>query len=262
MMQSRILYLFMAGLLLCGCSHKPAKDERPQDLQAKKMLQGVWIDEDEEDVVFRAKGDTIYYSDESVQPVYFKIVEDTLYLEGSHEMKYPIVKQAPHIFQFKNQDGDIIKLVKSSDPEDRRVFQHQKTVALNQNQLIKRDTVVMVGGERYHSYVQINPTTYKVLKPTVNDDGVEVDNIYYDNIIHISLFHGAQQVYSHDFYKRDFASLVDEDNLKQCILSDMVIKGVDSKGITYQAVLQVPDNQTSYLVNTFISFNGRLRMSL
>lgn len=72
-------------------------------------------------------------------------------------------------------------------------------MALNQNKLIKRDSVVIYGNEHYHWYIQVNPTTYKVAKQTYNDNGVEVDNVYFDNIIHLSLFCGGTQVFSRDF---------------------------------------------------------------
>jgi len=78
-----------------------------EDLTAKKMLQGVWLDEDEEDPAFRVIGDTIFYPDSTSQPVYFQIVKDTLILHGSNMVKYQILKQAPHFFMFKNQNGDL-----------------------------------------------------------------------------------------------------------------------------------------------------------
>ena len=56
--------------------------------------------------------------------------------------------------------------------------------------MLKRDCVVFFNDEKYHCYIQINPTTYKVVKPSVNDDGVEVDNVYYDNIVNLTVFNG------------------------------------------------------------------------
>ncbi len=65
-------------------------------------------------------------------------------------------------------------------------------LALNQNTLIKRDTVVVRGDEKYHLYVQVNPTSYKVYKSSYNDDGVEVDNVYYDNIVNLACLSWCQ----------------------------------------------------------------------
>ena len=133
---------------------------------------------------------------------------------------------------------------------------------LNQNQLIKRDTIVENNGVRYHCYVQVNPTTYKVIKPTYNDDGVEVDNIYYDNTIHVAVFQGTGRIYSHDFYKKDFKNLIPDSFLRQSILSDMTMLKTDASGVHYLAQLYVPDSMSSYVVEITISFNGKMTMKL
>lgn len=225
------------------------------------MLQGIWVNEDEESVAFRAKGDTIFYADSTSQPVYFQIFGDTLVLHDANDMKYQIVKQTPHLFIFTNQNGDKVRLTLSEDPNDIYQFQSlSRPAALNQNQLIKRDTVVLRGEERYHCYVQVNPTTYKVIKSAYNDEGVEVDNVYHDNIIHLSVFHGSAKVFSSDFRKQDFSGKVPKEVLRQSILSDMILKNVDQDGIHYTASICIPDSPTSYQVEVIISFQGRLRM--
>ena len=194
-MRKSITFLFLLIVVLSGCKRQEPKTiSIGEDRQAKKLLQGIWINEEDDDVAFRAKGDTIYYPDSTSQPVYFRIYGDTLELRGANSVKYQIVKQSAHLFQFKNQNGETVKLVKSDDPIDKIEFIGKRPVALNQNQLIKRDSILMYNGERYHTYIQVNPTTYKVVKPVYNDEGVEVDNVYYDNIIHISVFQGARQL--------------------------------------------------------------------
>lgn len=250
------------ALYSCSVRQRPSFMTQQEDLKAKKMLQGIWVDADEEDVAFRAKGDTIYYPDSTSQPVYFKIIEDTLYLKGQNTVKYPIVKQAPHLFEFKNQAGDVIKLVRSDDPDDKYNFSRVSPITLNQNLLIKRDSVVTYKGKRYHSYIQVNPTTYKVIKTSYNDDGVEVDNVYHDNIIHLSLFQGARQLYSHNIYKRDFRTKIPTAFLKASVLSDLVFQKVDEQGFHYYASLCIPDSPSSYLVEIQILFDGRLKMNL
>lgn len=96
-----------------GCRERAKQVSAPQeDLAAKKMLQGIWVNEDEESVAFEAQGDSIFYPDTTSQPVRFQIVEDTLVLHGAEDIKYPIIKQTPHLFIFKNQNGDEVKLEK------------------------------------------------------------------------------------------------------------------------------------------------------
>ena len=103
----------------------------------------------------------------------------------------------------------------------------------------------------------MNPTSYKVAKPTYNDDGVEVDNIYYDNIVHVSLFRGATKLYSRDFRKRDFSQHIPAGVLRQSILSDIVYTGATPKGFHFAANVSVPDSPTSYILNMVIDFQGK-----
>lgn len=253
--------LLVLFLFACGNKEKPVVAPQ-ENTEAKKMLQGIWIDEDTSDPFFRVEGDTVFYPDSTSMPVHFAIFTDTLVLNGSHIIRYPIIKQTPHIFQFKNENGEVMKLVKSDDSEDKDAFDVEHPIALNQRQTIKRDTIVISGNERYHCYVQVNPTTYKVYKPSYNDDGLQVDNIYYDNTIHVAVFKGNIRVYTHDFHKHDFSSLIPKDFLKQCILSDMLMTSSDANGIHYDAQLAIPDSPGSYIVDVAISYKGAMKMSI
>lgn len=74
-----VLYLIkrhsLMMALLCGlsvaasCGKKASPNSTPkEDTRAKELLQGIWLNEDDEDVAFRVKGDTIYYRfDESTR---------------------------------------------------------------------------------------------------------------------------------------------------------------------------------------------------
>lgn len=246
--------LLLCVSVLVGCANKTTTtiSVPEEDKTAKKMLQGIWVNEDDEDVAFMVKGDTIFYPDSTSQPVYFMIVSDTLTLKGANDVKYPIVKQAEHIFQFKNQNGDVVKLVKSEDKSLLGDFEQKSPLSLNQNQLIKRDTVVMIGEQRYHCYVQVNPTSYKVYKSSYNDEGVEVDNVYYDNIIHISVYKGEARLFSHDYRKDDFAKDVPASFLRQAVLSDILFTEMNDSSIIYTAVLAIPDSSLSYQIKVTI----------
>lgn len=93
-----LLVCFLMGVAACGQKSEKEQPEQKEDTTAKKLLQGIWLDGDDEDnVVFRVKGDTIYYPDSTSQPVYFYIVGDTLVMKGANLSKYPIMKQAAHI---------------------------------------------------------------------------------------------------------------------------------------------------------------------
>lgn len=257
-------FLMLAGcLLLPGCRNDKREKVEQEDLQAKQMLQGVWVNEDDGEPAWKVKGDTIFFPDATSQPLHFKVIGDTLVLTGANTMKYPIVRQMPHVFQFRNQNGELVKLDKSSNPDDAMAFEltppeASTTVELNQRRLIKRDTVVTYGSERYHCYVQVNPTSYKVYKSSYNEDGVEVDNVFFDNIIHLSIFRGAEKVFSRDFHKNDFRKEVPSDFLKQGVLNELTLMKVDASGFHYDASICLPDSPNSFEIELTISFNGRL----
>lgn len=257
-----LAFVFVAILSCASCKKKDAATAsvEKEDLQAKKLFQGIWVNDDDEDVAFMVKGDSIFYADSTSQPVSFKILHDTLVMQGAEQMKYKIIKQAAHIFQFSNLNGDVIKLVKSENPDDKYQFGERRPVALNQRQLIKRDSVIEWGNDRYHLYVQVNPTSYKVYRSQFNDDGVEVENVYFDNILHLSVFNGARQLFSRDFHKADFSKYVSADFMKQSILSDIVYTRTDSKGFHFDASICMPDSQSSYVIDVCIGFNGNMTM--
>ncbi len=262
-MRNLTIILWGCLLFLVGCKGKVSeKAPFQEDVAAKKMLQGIWLNDDEDDVAFRVKGDTIYYPDSTSVPTYFYILADTLVMRGGNEVKYPIVKQGAQLLIFKNQSGDVVKLVKTNDRSYLRQFLHEHPVALNQNQRIKRDTVVSYGEERYHLYMQVSPTTYKVYKNTYNDDGVEVDNVYYDNIVNVNVYHGATKVFSRDFHKKDFGGEVPSSFLQQAILSDVVFNRVDQDGIHFMAILAMPDSSLNYQVDITVSFSGKMKIRI
>ncbi len=260
-MKKNTIFALAFAALLGACGHKADQPGKPQeDIAAKKMLQGIWVDDDAQTVAFKIKGDTIYYPDTTSIPAYFQIIEDTLVLHGGNIVKYPIVKQAQHLFIFKNQNGDEVKLVLSSDPDNANAFRHERPQVINQNQTIRRDTVVAYNGERYHCYVQVNPTTFKVVKSSYNDEGVEVGNIYYDNIVNLNIYHGATKLFSRDFRKQQFATYIPKNLLNQAILNDLLIKDIDHEGIHYLASLGIPDNMSSFQVEVTVGFDGKLNM--
>lgn len=249
-------------LSACGGGQKQNAPEVKEDLKAKQLLQGIWLDDDAGDVVFKIHGDTIFYPDTTSMPVAFKVLADTLVLNGAKSSKYPILKQTAHLFIFANQNGEQIKLVKSEDASDDYFFEGKKVRPLNQNELIKRDTILVYGKDKYHCYVQVNPTTFKVVKSSYNDNGVAVDNIYHDNIVHLSVFKGAAKVFSSDFKKRNFEKHVPAEILQEAILSDMLFSKIDASGVHYVAVLGIGDTRISYDVEVVVSFDGKLHMSV
>ncbi|MCD8292015.1 MAG: DUF4738 domain-containing protein [Prevotella sp.] len=256
-----ILYLtVLFCLFLMGCGNGSQKQEdTEEDNDAEAMLEGIWIDANEGDVSFLVKGDTIYYPDSTSRAVCFQIIRDTLVLLGNNISKYKIIRQEEDVFEFENGNGDIMSLIKSDNPNDSLLFIHDNSIVINQNTLIKRDTVVNYVDKRYHCYVQVNPTSYQVYKSSYNDDGLEVENVYYDNIVHISIYLGANGIFSKDFRKSDFTYAVPKQMFDQCILSDIVLDKLDDKGFNYQAQLGIPDSPSCFIAQFTISYDATVK---
>ena len=260
----RITFILLACFVLMACSdRKNAKIiDNSEDKKAKQLLQGIWMNDDDGDIAFRVLGDSIFYPDSLSVPVAFKIQQDSFVLLSSNITKYPIIKQSEHVFEFRNSNGEVVHLVKSNDPSNIYEFEHHSVMQINQHKLIKADTIINIGQEKYHSYTQINPTSYKVVTTKYNDDGVEVDNIYYDNIIHISIFKGYQKMFSKDFYKYDFRKYIPKQFLRQSILNDIVLYKTDKGQLHYKVTLSIPDSPLSYILEMVITQNKISRVSL
>ena len=257
-----ILLFLILVMCFSACRQKSTSPllSLQESKEAKSLLQGIWVDAETDEVTFRVKGDTIFYPDSTLQPIYFKIVGDT-FLVGKN--RYPVVKQAAHLFWFRNLAGDVIKLNKSDDPNDVLYFIHERPQILTSLQEVqKSDSVVLFGGERYHWYIAINPTKYKVTISSYSDEGVEVESVYYDNIIHISVFKGARQLFSTDFKKQMYQKQIPEAFLEKAILGNMQFDRIDEDGLHFNATICVPDGASCYLVSTGISFDGQVSMKL
>lgn len=260
-----LLNAYAVIIVLTACGGKQSADTTPADVsedkEAKAMLQGIWLEEESEDVSFRAKGDTIFYPDSTSQPAYFRIVDDSLEL-GTSKVRYAIVRQTAYTFWFKNQSGDEIHLVKSDDIDHEDEFTNSRPTIMVYTQVVKRDSVVFYNGERYHWYVAINPTKYKVSKRSYNDDGMEVENVYYDNIIHVSLYNGARQLFSRDFRKQMYEKQVPAQFLAQAVLCGMDYIKADADGFHFQSTLCIPDDANCCVVDNVITTGGQLNTKI
>ena len=251
-----------AALLLAvvaGCRGGSPAD-RDEDRQAKELLHGVWCDSESATLVFKMEGDSVYYPDSTSMPAYFKVVGDTLYIGSAAH--YAIERHTEHLLWFRDVDGELVKLVKSDDVAVDSVFERSVPKILTLAEVLKRDTVVYHDGQRYHLYVAINPTKYKVVHQTINDDGMAVENVYYDNIIHLSIFHGDRQLFSRDFRKQQYGEHVPAPFLQQAVLNDMTVDGADSEGLHVSVSLCVPYDASCYLIDHTVGYDGQLTTRL
>ena len=249
-------------LLVTACKPQPqpsAEAPSGEDKAAKELLQGVWIDELTSEVTFRAKGDTVYYADGTSLPAYFRIVGDTLELG---KQGYKIVTLTDDCLAFLNQAGDEVRLVKGDEEVQADTLALSQPQVLQVSEVVQRDSVVMYGGERYHWYIYVNPTKYRVTRTTTNTDGVEIEKEYYDNIIHVSLFQGKRKLFSENFSKKMFTRDVPEQFLTQAILGNMQYSHVDAEGFHFDATICIPDEASCYVIETLVALDGTVSMKL
>lgn len=249
--------------ILSSCSELSQKKEiiEKENLNAKEWLQGTWIDNMTETPLFTAKGDTIYYIDESASPVAFKIINDTLKTYGQSIACYHIKKQGESFIWIQSIMGDILKLSKSENSTDSLFTIQQKPIE-KKEEVFKKDQVVHYNNRRFHGYVYINPTNIKIHHSEITEEGFEIENVYYDNIIHICIYEGKKRLFGRDMKKQDFQFLIPNEYYQRAILSDMNFDGVNADGYQYQATLCIPNSASCYLINTSISMNGDITYKL
>ena len=256
---STVLIVLAVSLASCGSNQSKEVSEK-EDLTAKQLLQGVWLDDETDMPLMHIEGDSIYYADPQNAPVSFKIVHDTIYVYGNETVAYKIDRQTEYSFWFHSLADEIVKLHKSENAEDSLVFTNREVEVIPTTpEVIKKDSIVMYKGTRYRGYVYINPSKMKVIK-TSYSEGISLDNVYYDNVIHICVYEGRQMLYGQDITKKMFADIFPEEFLSQTILADMNFAGVDSKGYHYQATLRIPESSVYNLIDMTIGFDNKLNI--
>lgn len=255
----RLIAGLCCAMMLAACMGKQGETAAGEDTTAKQMLQGIWIDDETDMPQIHVKGDSIYYADPQNVPVAFQIRHDTIYLYGSRTLAYRIDRQTEYSFWFHALEDEIMRLHKSENPEDALVFNHQEVEVISTTtEVVKKDSVVMYKGTRYHGYVYINPSKMKVIKTSYSEGGIGVDNVYYDNVIHICIYEGKRELYGKDITKKMFKEIFPDELLQQLILADMDFMGVDDSGYRYRATLSLPESSVYNLVNLTIGFDNRL----
>lgn len=263
---NRICTFIACISLLSACSDQPKKQPKEaneEDLRAKELLQGIWLDDMTETPLLRIKGDSIYYIDESVQPTAFRIINDSLKTYGQQTTSYHIKKQGQYVFWIESAMGETLQLSKSEEDIDSFLtLQEEHQVQQPKRQVVQKDDVVFYNNTRYRGYVYINPTDIKVIQPEITEEGLEIENVYYDNIIHICVYEGKKSLFAKDMKKQDFETLIPSEYFKRAILSDMEFMGVDAKGYLYQATLCIPNSASCYLINISITKDGDISYEL
>lgn len=159
---STVLIVLAVSLASCGSNQSKEVSEK-EDLTAKQLLQGVWLDDETDMPLMHIEGDSIYYADPQNAPVSFKIVHDTIYVYGNETVAYKIDRQTEYSFWFHSLADEIVKLHKSENAEDSLVFTNREVEVIPTTpEVIKKDSIVMYKGTRYRGYVYLKSATYRV----------------------------------------------------------------------------------------------------
>lgn len=255
---------FATGMVLfAACTGKPEENaEKAEDestLATMQYLQGIWLDDNTGMPILKVKGDSMYLASQVNAPFRFSISRDTILVYGSEWVAYRISDISENIFRFYTSTGEWVSLHKSDS--DTIPFGY-RPVAEPERKVIKKDSVVISGGKRYRGYVYINPSTKKVFHPTVTEEGMIVDNVYYDNIIHICVYEGRNRLYSKDVSKEMFEGVVPSGFLRMAILSDMDFMGVSAETYHYQATVSIPDELSYFNIDLLIDKDGNISYKL
>ena len=258
--ESAILIVLIVSLASCG-NRQGGEASAKEDLTAKQLLQGIWVDDETEMPLMRIEGDTMYYTNPQSAPVSFKVVRDTIYVYSNEPVAYKIDRQTEYSFWFHLPADEVIRLHKSENEEDSLAFINREVEVISTTpEVIKKDSVVTYKDTRYRGYVYINPSRMKVFKTSYSENGIGVDNVYYDNVIHICVYEGKKMLYGQDITKKMFADIFPAEVLDQTILADMDFMGVDGKGYHYQATLGIPESSVYNLVNMVIGFDNKMNI--
>lgn len=230
------------------------------------MLQGVWSNAESGDLSFYADGDSIYFPDSTSVPCYFCIVGDSLALEGTGISKYLIIRQTPHLFVFKNLNGEQIKLKKIDDNSYISHFSHKK-VMQRSDKIINKDSTLTYRNEKIRFVIHIAQGNEKVYKHTYSSDGMLVGNTYYDNDVFVKLDiqkeNEKNTVFDAQLKKQDFAKIVPASFISQAIFSSLQYAKTDSKGVHFSAVFSLPETVVNvcYNVDLCIDRKGQLEIT-
>lgn len=260
----RLLTASCAFVLLASsnlsCSSNSALPDVESDFMAHELLQGVWADDETDMPVFRFSQDTIFFAGEDRRPMSFRVIKDSLHIMGYDTLVYRIAKQSESEFWLQTVTDEIMQLHKSENEEDVLAFEAKNSLQPSETkqEQIKKDHVIVFNGKRYRGYVFINPTSKKVIRTLLDENGIGLEQVYYDNVIHICVYDGKKELYGRDIDKDMLADVIPSENESSVILADMDFVSVDSNGYHYQATVEIPDTSISYLVNLNISYQNEL----
>ena len=249
----------------CGGTSKSSLVPQGENVQAKEMLQGVWVNDDTDLPVMKIQGDSFYYNTDASQPLSFKVFGDSLFLLGQRDtLSYLITRQTEQQLWIHSIFGDEVRYHKSSYEEDLSAFmtRQDEDEEVNTAAQTQKDSVVFYQNKRYRGYVFVNPTQMKVIRSGYDDNGLLIDRIYFDNIIYLCVYQDKKQLWGSNVERSLFSSVIPGDALEECVLEDAQFMGVGPDGYLFRAELVVPDSYVGYHVDLTVSREGDIALRL
>ena len=206
------------------------------------------------------EGDSLLYASKSDVRMPYLVIGDTLFVQGVRTAAYEILEQTEHTLAIRTPLGDEMYLYK--DENGNITIESSDILEMEPvTKVVKKDSVIMVGKNRYHAYITINPTSFKVVRPGVTEDGFSIDNVYYDNIIHICVYEGKKELCGKDIKRSMFEGIVPPEFLSVSILQDMNFEGIQKEDFLFHAMLRVPDGP-SYYAKVLINGENKAKVAL
>lgn len=255
----RLSVFFLLSVLLLSCRHYDSGYSwRHQDKDAKQMMQGIWIDDEEGVPVFMVKGDSVLFPDTTSMPMRVWIYQDSLYLQGNGVDRYLVTRQTEHVFRFVNQGGEEVKLVKVEDSRLQAAFFQERPYALNIFRTLSLDTLVTVASQTYHCNIQVEPTSNRIIASSFTDQGIRVDNMYLNNNARVRVWRNQVPFYEHHFQKQEFSAFVPKEFLDKAILSNVLYDRADTAAVYLDAVIGIPDASSAFVIEMKIGNKGKV----
>lgn len=136
------------------------------------------------------------------------------------------------------------------------VMEQTQASRLQQMKPTRHEDKVVFRGREYVSVVTSSPD--ESLQTVKSETG----DCYVDNVIQVCLTCGDKTVFSHNFSKKDFSALADEEFLKKAVLEGIAFDSVTDDGFQYAASMAYPDTDLYMPVQIRIFPDGRFQIGL
>ena len=249
MKKAWLVILIVSGMLISCAGVK-------ENMEAKALLQGIWVNAETSELSFFAIGDTLYFPDRGIEPNYFCFVDDSLEIHGADVDRYAVYRQGAHIFQFYNLYGELVKLRKSTLHSDSVYFAQMPSRVYNEKN-VHKDSTITYKGKEYSYNISIVRNKTMVLKQVYTHDGIQVDNIFPDNTVTLKLKKEGKTIFDDVINKVEYGKAIPASFLNQAVFENFTFSKIDDDGIHFMAEMAIPDAKISYNIGTNIGFDGK-----